>query len=49
MINYKNGDKYEGNYNEDLKEGYGQYIGRHYEYAGDYVNDLKHGYGVEKV
>ena len=46
-INYNNGDKYEGEFVNNVKEGKGIYLYENGDkYEGDFVQDKKEGYGV---
>lgn len=50
--NVKNGDKYIGEYKNDMRNGHGRYIwsesnpGVYREYIGDWVDNIRHGFGT---
>jgi len=47
IINYNNGDKYEGEYIDNIKEGKGiYYYNNGDKYEGEFVNYKKEGYGT---
>lgn len=45
-INKKNNSIFEGNYNLDLRDGYGTEITREYTYAGNYYKNVRRGFGI---
>ena len=46
VLIYNNGDKYEGEWKKDKKEGEGVFIDRNGKYEGEYKNDMKEGKGT---
>ena len=46
MMYYNSGDKYEGEYKDDQKNGKGVYFSDGYKYKGEYKNGLRDGKGV---
>ena len=43
---FSDGDKYEGEWKNDKREGYGIYYSDRDKYEGEWKNDLKDGYGI---
>lgn len=49
VIKYQNGDKYDGEWDDDMRNGKGTLIYKNGgSYQGDWVNDKRHGSGVNK-
>ena len=49
VMSFNNGDKYYGEFRNDLKSGYGLYIHENgLRYEGQWSKDLQHGIGEEE-
>ena len=46
-IIYLNGDKYEGEFKNDMAEGYGfEYFSNGNKYIGEFINRVREGFGI---